>query len=71
MRSRSFFDVMYAANDDTDSFGVLLFEMFCGQLPFLSKSPLELVHCHIAARPPSPERVTLHFSERQHSCNDS
>jgi hypothetical protein len=32
--------------------------MFCGQLPFTSKSPLELVHCHIAARPPPPEKVT-------------
>lgn len=30
--------------------------MFCGQLPFTSRSALELVHCHIAARPPTPEK---------------
>jgi serine/threonine protein kinase len=40
---------------DLYSFGVLLFEMFCGRLPFPSNDPTELVHCHIAARPPLPE----------------
>jgi serine/threonine protein kinase len=40
-----------------DSFGVLLFEMMCGRLPFLGNDPTELVHCHIATRPPSPESV--------------
>lgn len=42
----------------TDSFGVLLFEMICGRLPFPSTDPTELVHCHIAQRPPQPEFVS-------------
>jgi serine/threonine protein kinase len=44
-----------------DSFGVLLFEMFCGRLPFPFVDPTELVHCHIAARPPLPEAVPSSF----------
>jgi serine/threonine protein kinase len=43
--------------DLADSFGVLMFEMFCGQLPFLSTKAIDLVHCHIAVRPPQPEVV--------------
>jgi serine/threonine protein kinase len=41
----------------TDSFGVLLFEIICGRLPFPSNDPTELVHCHIATRPPLPESM--------------
>jgi hypothetical protein len=42
---------------DLYSFGVLLFEMFCGRLPFPSNDPTELVHAHIATRPPLPESL--------------
>jgi histidine kinase len=31
--------------------------MFCGRLPFLSTDPIELVHAHIAQKPPLPESI--------------
>jgi predicted ATPase/signal transduction histidine kinase/GAF domain-containing protein len=38
---------------DFYSLGVSWFELLTGQLPFQSKDPIELVHCHIAKQPPS------------------
>jgi len=38
---------------DFYSLGVAFYEMLTGRLPFLSKDPMELVHCHLA-RPPEP-----------------
>ena len=37
---------------DFYSLGVTFFELLTGQLPFESLDPMELVHCHIAKRPP-------------------
>lgn len=38
---------------DFYAFGVTLFELLTGELPFKSKDAMELVHCHIAKKPPS------------------
>ncbi|MBA2654067.1 MAG: AAA family ATPase [Gammaproteobacteria bacterium] len=38
---------------DFYSLGVTFFEMLTGRLPFPTDDPLELVHCHIAKKPPS------------------
>ena len=37
---------------DLYSLGAVFFEMLCGRPPFESKDPLELIHHHIAHRPP-------------------
>ncbi|KYC39236.1 serine/threonine protein kinase [Scytonema hofmannii PCC 7110] len=37
---------------DFYSLGVTFFELLTGQLPFTTKDPMELVHCHIAKLPP-------------------
>ncbi|NES98131.1 MAG: AAA family ATPase [Desertifilum sp. SIO1I2] len=38
---------------DFYSLGVTFFELLTGQLPFQSREPMELVHCHLAKQPPS------------------
>ncbi|KTD20796.1 regulatory protein (GGDEF domain) [Legionella lansingensis] len=38
---------------DFYSLGITLYEMLTNRLPFQSNDPLELVHCHIAKKPPS------------------
>ncbi|MEH2158395.1 AAA family ATPase [Nostoc sp.] len=38
---------------DFYSLGVTFYELLTGLLPFQSKDPMELVHCHIAKQPPS------------------
>ncbi|MGD1702954.1 trifunctional serine/threonine-protein kinase/ATP-binding protein/sensor histidine kinase [Dapis sp. BLCC M229] len=40
---------------DFYSLGVTFFELLTGKLPFESRDPMELVHCHIAKTPPTPK----------------
>jgi PAS domain S-box-containing protein len=38
---------------DYYSLGVTFYELLAGELPYESEDPLELIHCHIAKKPPS------------------
>jgi predicted ATPase/GAF domain-containing protein len=45
------------SRSDLYSLGVVLYELFCGRLPFNAVDPMEWVHCHIARQPQRPDRV--------------
>ncbi|OUC15408.1 MAG: serine/threonine protein kinase, partial [Alkalinema sp. CACIAM 70d] len=42
---------------DFYAFGVTLYQLLTGQLPFASEDPLELIHCHIAQQPMPADQV--------------
>lgn len=42
---------------DLYALGATFFELLTGRLPFEAQDALELVHCHVAVRPPSPSTL--------------
>jgi serine/threonine protein kinase len=44
---------------DFYSLGILLYQLLCDRLPFVTTDALEMVHCHIAKRPIPPQVINL------------
>lgn len=46
---------------DFYSLGVIFYQMLTGQLPFISKDSLELIHAHIAIKPKAPHEINTNI----------
>lgn len=44
---------------DYYSLGVTFYEMLTGRLPFQTEDPVELIHCHFAVTPISPDNIRM------------
>jgi PAS domain S-box-containing protein len=49
------------SRSDLYAFGLLLYQMLVGELPFTTLDPMELVHCHVARRPVPPHERSAHI----------
>lgn len=48
---------------DFYSVGIIFYKLLTGTLPFRSKDPLELIHCHIAKHPTPPHKLQRKIPE--------
>jgi PAS domain S-box-containing protein len=51
------------SRSDLYSFGVILYQMLTGSLPFKATEPMEWVHCHIAKNPVAPSKFLSSIPE--------